>query len=131
MRAPALFSALVLAFLALPGVSPAATSCWKSVITDWSHDRSVDGRYSATCIRQAMQNAPTDLKIYSSLEDDLQAALQKRSVRRLSGVHPATASVVAPGGSSVSPLVVVLAGLGGLVVVSAAFASIRRRRAVR
>jgi hypothetical protein len=102
------------------------------VISDWSHDQSVDGRYSATCVRQAMQNAPTDLKIYSTLEDDLQAVLQKRSARRLSGVHPAAASIVSPGSSSsASPLVIVLAGLGGLVVVCAAFASIRRRRAVR
>jgi hypothetical protein len=115
--------------LALPAASTAATPCWKSVITDWSHDQHVDGRYSTACIRQAMQNAPTDLKIYSTLEDDLQAALQKRSARRLSGVHT-SAAVVSPDGSSpLSPLVFVLAGLGGLVLLAGAFASIRKRRA--
>ena len=100
------------------------------MITDWSHDQQISGRYSTTCIRQAMQNAPTDLKIYSTLEDDLQAALQKRSARRLSGVHTAAAAVVGPGSSSsFSPLVLVLAGLGGLVVLAGAVASIRKRRA--
>jgi hypothetical protein len=131
MRTPIALCALAsAAVIAIPSTAAAATPCWKSVITDWSHDQKIDGRYSATCVRQAMQNAPTDLKIYSTIEDDLQAVLQKRSVRRLSGVHPAAASIVAPGSSStVSPLVIVLAGLGGLVIVAAAIASVRRRRA--
>jgi hypothetical protein len=132
MRTPVALCALVsAAVIAIPSTAAAAaTPCWKSVITDWSHDQKIDGRYSATCVRQAMQNAPTDLKIYSTIEDDLQAALQKRSVRRLSGVHPAAASIVAPGSSSaLSPLVIVLAGLGGLVVIAAAIASVRRHRA--
>jgi hypothetical protein len=131
MRTPVALCALACAaVVAIPSTAAAATPCWKSVITDWSHDQKIDGRYSATCVRQAMQNAPTDLKIYSTIEDDLQAALQKRSARRLSGVHPAAASIVAPGSSSaVSPLVIVLAGLGGLVVIVAAIASVRRRRA--
>ncbi len=130
MRSPLPLAVIVLALLALPAASAAApTPCWKSVITDWSHDQHVDGRYSPACIRQAMQNAPTDLKIYSTLEDDLQAALQKRSARRLSGVHT-SAAVVSPGGSSpLSPLVLVLAGIGGLVLLAGAVASIRKRRA--
>jgi len=132
MRTPVALCALVsAAVLAIPCAAAASTPCWKAVITDWSHDQQVNGRYSTTCIRQAMQNAPTDLKIYSSVEDDLQAALQKRSVRRLSGVHPAAASIAGGGSSALSPLVLVLAGLGGLVVISAVFASVLRRRALR
>jgi len=99
------------------------------VITDWSHDQQVDGRYSTACIRQAMQNAPTDLKIYTSLEDDLHAALQSRSVRRLSGVHVSTASIDAAGRpSSGSFLIALLAGLAGLVLACAAVAAVVRRR---
>ena len=34
------------------------------------------GATPAACYRQAMQNAPTDLKVYSTIEDDLQSALR-------------------------------------------------------
>ena len=98
------------------------------MIADWSKDNSVDGHYSVTCIRQAMQNAPTDLKIYSSLEDDLQTALEKRSARRLSGVHVTPASLATTGDSSGSFLVALLAGLGGLVLACAAVAAVIKRR---
>jgi hypothetical protein len=112
--------------------SRAATPCWKAVIADWSKNDAVDGHYSTLCLRQAMVNAPTDLKIYSSLEDDLQAALRVRSVRRLAGTHQPAAGLAAPTGSSaLSPLVLVLAGLGALVAVSAGAAAVRRRRAAR
>jgi hypothetical protein len=136
MRVPFALGVAVLALAAGNAVSAparAATPCWKSVILDWSKDNRVDGRYSATCIRAAMANAPTDLKIYSSLEDDLRAAMRTRSVRRLSGVHrTATASIVAPSGSSaLSPLAIVLAGLAVLVATCTAGALIRRRRAAR
>ena len=109
--------------------SSAATPCWKTVIADWSRDNRVDGRYSPSCLRQAMQNAPTDLKIYSTLEDDLHAALQKRSSRRIAGVHVSTASIAANGGSSsASFLIALLAGLGGLVLACSVVAAIVRRR---
>jgi hypothetical protein len=118
--------------LALAGPSVAATPCWQAVIADWSKDNKVDGNYSTACLRHAMVRAPTDLKIYSSLEDDLQSALRVHSVRRLAGVHRAAANLVAPGSSSpLSPLVLVLAGVGVLVAVCAGTAVVRRRRAAR
>jgi hypothetical protein len=131
MRTPVAVCALVVALLAIPATASASTPCWKDVIADWSKDNSVDGRYAPRCIRQAMVNAPTDLKIYSSLEDDLQSALRARSARRLAGVHaPAAASLAAPSGSSaVSPLVVVLGALGLLAVVGTGAMIVRRRRA--
>jgi hypothetical protein len=100
------------------------------VIADWSKDNAIDGRYSTGCIRQAMQNAPTDLKIYSSLEDDLQAALQARSARRLAGgAHVTPASLAASGrASSGSFLVALLAGLAGLLLACATVAAVVRRR---
>ena len=112
-----------------PAAPAASTPCWKSVIADWSKDNAIDGHYSTTCIRQAMVNAPTDLKIYSSLEDDLQAALQKRSARRLAGVHVQPASLAATGQSAAgSFLVALLAGLAALVLMSAAVAAVVRHR---
>ena len=103
------------------------------MIADWSADNTVDGRYPRSCVRDAMVYAPTDLKIYSSLEDDLRSALRARTVRRLAGVHPtAAASVASPGDSSTfSPLVLVLGGLAVLVATCTAGAIVRRRRATR
>jgi len=117
----ALFVALTVATAA-----GAATPCWKTVIADWAADSSIDGHYSASCLQQAMQNAPTDLQIYSTIEQDLQTALRTRSARRLSGVHVSPASLDTTSGSS--PLVIVLGGLGVLVGGSAAVASVARRR---
>jgi hypothetical protein len=120
--------------LSAPAPSTAARPCWKAVIADWSKDNKVDGRYPAACIRDAMVYAPTDLKIYSSLEDDLQTALRTRSVRRLSGVkHSASAATVvgASESSSVSPVVLVLGGLAVLVATTACVAVVRRRRDAR
>ena len=103
------------------------------MIADWSKDNSVDGRYSTSCIRQAMQNAPTDLKIYSSLEEDLQAALQARSARRLTGAVLVTPASLGTSGqtSSGSFLIELLAGLAGLLLACAAVAAVVRRRHTR
>jgi hypothetical protein len=124
--------ALCCAFVALAAAAsaPAATTpCWKAVIADWSKDNSVNGRYSPLCIRQAMVKAPTDLKIYSSLEDDLQAALQERSARRLAGVHVQPASLGTAGqASSGSFLIALIAGLAALVLMCAGVAALLRRR---
>lgn len=123
--------ALAAVAFAIPAqAAPAAsTPCWKAVLADWSKDNSVDGRYSPSCIRQAMALAPTDLKIYSSVEEDLQTALQKRSARRLTGVHVQPASLAATGqASSGSFLIALLAGLAGLVLACAAVAAVVRRR---
>jgi len=111
----------------------AATSCWRTVIGDWSVDGSIDGHYTTACLRQAMQNAPTDLKVYSTLEDVLQGALRERSSRRLAGAHVVPAVLdTSGGGSSVSLLVAVLAGAGGaLAASSTGVVIVRRRRASR
>jgi len=103
------------------------------VIADWSKDNSVDGRYSTACIREAMQRAPTDLKIYSSLEDDLQAALQTRSARRLTGGVQVTPASLGTSGqtSSASFLIALVAGLAGFLLACAGVAAVVRRRRTR
>jgi hypothetical protein len=121
----------VLAFSPLTGTpsAAAATPCWKAVITDWARDGSIDRAYPATCYRQAMQNAPTDLKVYSTVEDDLQSALRQRTARRLAGAHLAAVSLETSGGSSFSMLVALVAGLGGVLGVCSLAAAVRRRAA--
>jgi hypothetical protein len=108
----------------------AAQPCWESVIADWSAHGRITGTYPASCYRQAMANAPTDLKIYSSIEDDLQAALGARTARRLSSSPATSTRVDLAGGSSSFPLLVVLVGsLAAVVVTGSIGASVLRRRA--
>jgi hypothetical protein len=116
-----------------PGTASAAAPCWKAVIADWSKDGTIDRKYATSCYRRAMRSAPTDLKVYSTLEDDLQRALASRSSRRLAGVHAPTAMLDAAGGSPSLPLLIALiAGLGTLLAAcSLAAALVRRRRALR
>ena len=122
--------AVVLAFTPTAGMpsASAATPCWRAVIADWSRDGTIDRTYPAACYRQAMQNAPTDLKVYSTLEDDLQSALSRRTARRLAGAHVPPMRLDAAGGSSFTLLVALVAGLGGLVALCSAGAALARRR---
>lgn len=127
-----LLAALVFAGGALPATASAAVPCWKSVIADWSSDGSIDGSYPSACYRQAMQNAPADLRIYSTLEDDLQSALQQRSSRQLAGVHATVATLdSSPGASSLAFLVALVAGLAVLLAACAVAAAFVRRHAAR
>jgi hypothetical protein len=65
----------VLAVAASPSVAHAAEPCWQRVIDDWTKDGKLDGHYSPRCLRQAIKNTPEDLRDYSSIDDDIQAAL--------------------------------------------------------
>jgi hypothetical protein len=138
MRVPFALGTVLVALAVAPALSTppataASTPCWRAAIIDWSADGKLNARYPATCLRQAMQNAPTDLKIYSTLEDDLQAAVRVGSARHLAGAHAPVVSLDEPGRSSpVSQLAMVLGILAILAAGSAAVATImRRRRAAR
>jgi hypothetical protein len=65
----------VLAVAANPSVAHAAEPCWQRVLDDWTKDGKLDGRYSPRCLRQAIKHTPEDLRDYSSIDDDIQAAL--------------------------------------------------------
>src|SRR5258705_411900 len=60
---------------ASPSVAHASTPCWKQVISDWTKDGQINGQYSPHCLRQAIKNTPEDLRDYSSIIDDINAAL--------------------------------------------------------
>ena len=118
----------VLALLMTPA-APAATPCWKTVIGDWSQDGTINGRYPESCYRQAMQNAPTDLKVYSTIEQDLQSALRARTARRLTGTHVEVASLATAGGSSsLSMLVAVIGGIALVLAAGGTAVALVRRR---
>jgi hypothetical protein len=65
----------VFAVAASPSVAHAAEPCWQRVLDDWTKDGKIDGQYSPRCLRQAIKNTPEDLRDYSSIDDDIQAAL--------------------------------------------------------
>jgi hypothetical protein len=65
----------VLAVAVSPSVARAAEPCWQRVLDDWTKDGKIDGQYSPRCLRQAIKNTPEDLRDYSSIDDDIQAAL--------------------------------------------------------
>src|SRR5919198_5694522 len=60
---------------AAPSVAHAGTPCWERVIRDWTKDGQINGHYSPKCLRQAYNNVPEDLADYSSIKDDINAAL--------------------------------------------------------
>jgi hypothetical protein len=79
---PRLFiAALALAAVSLslaaasPSVARAAEPCYQRVWDDWTKDGEINGQYSPKCLRKAYNKAPEDLRDYSSILDDIQAAL--------------------------------------------------------
>src|SRR5262245_2972139 len=97
----------------------APTPCWRAVIADWSENGSVDHTYPLDCYRSAMRNAPTDLRIYSALEDDLQQALQVRGARRLAA-GPAVADTPLAASSAGSSSTILAAAIASVGLVTAA-----------
>lgn len=67
--------------LALPGTA-AAKSCAQQIIDDWSLHGQLTRTYPTHCYREALDAVPEDLRDYSSITDDIQAALQAQLGRR-------------------------------------------------
>jgi hypothetical protein len=81
-----MFAALALA-TARP--AQAKTACWKQVITDWTADERIDNVYALHCYPEAIAHVPEDLRVYSSIVDDILAARLQvvRGVSRLPAAH--------------------------------------------
>ena len=77
----ALCAVAALSFLAFAGPASAASPCWKILVNDW-YDGRIDGAYPVSCYRAAINNAPEDIKSYSSLTDDLRRAMQAAKVAK-------------------------------------------------
>src|SRR5438045_1603174 len=63
------------------GPAAAAKPCWKKLIDDW-YDGRIDKVYPVACYRQAMKHAGEDVKVYSSLPEDLTRALHSAITKR-------------------------------------------------
>jgi hypothetical protein len=145
--------------LALPGTA-AAKSCARQVIDDWSQHGELTRTYPISCLRAALDQVPEDLRDYSNITDDIQAALQAQLDRRANldrakrfgipdssnagpnrslQVHPppslyrrAIDNLGTTSADSIPIPLLVLASLGGLLLLSAAgMTATRRIRAVR
>ena len=96
--------ALLLAAAALLiAARPAAarTPCWLSVVEDWYADGTIDRVYERHCYTDALKNVGEDVKVYSSFEEDIKAALQRASRANLRSVSARGGS----GGDALAPRV--------------------------
>ena len=76
----------VLVVIALPATASAAgTPCRNKIFNDWYHDGKIASTYPLACYRDALRHIPPDAQVYSSLNDDIQAAL-RAAIRRSHGL---------------------------------------------
>lgn len=72
--------------VALPGTASAADSpCRNKVFNDWYRDGKIASSYPVSCYRDALKHIPVDAGIYSSLSDDVRAAM-RAAERRANGL---------------------------------------------
>lgn len=70
----------------LPGPANAAGSpCRNKVVADWYRDGKIASTYPLGCYRDALKHIPADADIYSSLRDDVRAAM-RAATRRSEGL---------------------------------------------
>jgi len=73
---------LVLAVCAaLPATADAKVPCRNQIFNDWEHDGQIASTYPLSCYRDALRHVPTTEQIYTSLSDDIRAALQAAIAR--------------------------------------------------
>jgi hypothetical protein len=68
----------------LPATAAAKVPCRNQVFNDWEHDGQISSKYPLACYRDALRHVPTTEQIYTSLEDDIRAAMQG-AIARLHG----------------------------------------------
>jgi hypothetical protein len=78
---------VVLLAVVVPGTADAAgsTACRNKIYNDWYPDGKIASTYPLACYRDALKHMPPDAKIYSSLGDDVRAAM-RAAMRRSSGL---------------------------------------------
>jgi hypothetical protein len=123
--------AAVAAAVAGPAGS-AAKPCWQVLVDDWA-DGAISNLYPISCYRQALQNMPEDVRLYSNASDEINRALAGRAVTRSiaggaeSGGQPAAAAAVVPDDRSGAPLILG-ASLAALLMLAASAGYLARRK---
>ncbi|MDX6475442.1 MAG: hypothetical protein QOH95_953 [Gaiellaceae bacterium] len=75
----------ILLAVVLPGPASAAGPCRNKIYNDWLRDGKVASTYPKSCYQDALKHIPLDLGVYSSLSDDIRAAM-RASLRRAKGL---------------------------------------------
>ena len=103
------------------------------LVDDWA-DGAISNLYPISCYRQALQNMPEDVRLYSNASDEINRALAGRAVTRSiaggvkpAGGQPATAAVVPAGDRSGAPLILA-ASLAVLLTLAASGGYLARRK---
>jgi hypothetical protein len=137
--------ALLLAAFALLSASQASaaktTPCWKKVVQDWYDDSTIDRLYERHCYSDALKNVGEDVKVYSSFEEDIKAALQRAGradIRELSvrtggdrpnqGLFKDAFGKTTPRNADSMPIPLMILGGLALLLVAAGAAGLLRRR---
>lgn len=89
---------LALAILAPSTTASAAVPCRVKIYNDWLTDGKIATTYPIACYRDALKNVHTDAAIYSSLKDDIRAAMQGALARR--NGHTSVPAQIGKGGRS-------------------------------
>jgi hypothetical protein len=72
--------------VAIPAPASAAGSpCRNKVFNDWYPDGKIASSYPVGCYRDALKHLPTDAAVYSSLSEDVRAAM-RAAMRRTQGL---------------------------------------------
>ncbi|MFL5954436.1 MAG: hypothetical protein ACJ76I_10050 [Gaiellaceae bacterium] len=81
-----LLLAVLLVAVALPGTAGASgTPCRNKIFNDWYRDGKIASTYPIGCYRDALKHVQPDAAIYSSLIDDVRAAM-RAAMRRSHGL---------------------------------------------
>ena len=73
----------VLALTVGASVAAAKTACWRQIQNEWVENRHISTTYPLHCYREAIAHVPEDLRVYSSIEQDILAARQLAARRNL------------------------------------------------
>jgi cobalamin biosynthesis Mg chelatase CobN len=76
MKRLLLLAVLAVAVTVVPSQAAAAGPCRNDIYDDWYQDGKVASTYPVACYRDAIKHVHGDLQIYSSLIDDIRAAMQ-------------------------------------------------------
>jgi hypothetical protein len=77
---------VLLAAVAIPSTAAASGApCRNKVFNDWYPDGKIASTYPVGCYRDALKHIPPDAAIYSSLTDDIRAAM-RAAIRRSHGL---------------------------------------------
>ena len=101
---------VVLVILAVAAFAPfasptagAAVSCRDRIYNDWYHDGKIATTYPIACYRDALKHVKGDALVYSSLSDDIRAAMQG-ALAVNKGDTKVPAQIGTHGGSGLRPL---------------------------